>query len=109
MDISALAQQMLVRRGSLGVRAAAREAGVSPATLSRVENGHVPDLETFEKICRWLGEDPNNFLAVQPAGFSAAIQFRKKGAVKKETADALGELILKLQEMIDEEEEEDDL
>ena len=33
------------KRGIRGVRAAALDAGVTPATYSRVENGHMPDLQ----------------------------------------------------------------
>ena len=101
MDIAALAQDITMKRGTVGVRAAARDAGISPATLSRIENGHVPDLETFEKICQWLGKDPSRFLATPPAGAVAAVQFRKKGTVKKETADALGSLIMAVQAMLE--------
>lgn len=101
MDIAALAQDITMKRGTVGVRAAARDAGISPATLSRIENGHVPDLETFEKICQWLGKDPSRFLAAPPSGAIAAVQFRKKGTVKKETADALGSLIMAVQAMLE--------
>jgi transcriptional regulator with XRE-family HTH domain len=101
MDIAALAQDITMKRGTVGVRAAARDAGISPATLSRIENGHVPDLETFEKICQWLGKDPRRFLAAPPTSVVAAVQFRKKGTVKKETADALGSLIMAVQAMLE--------
>ena len=46
------------KRGSMGIRAAAGEIGISPATLSRIEHGSLPDLETLGKVCRWLGVDP---------------------------------------------------
>lgn len=103
MDIGALAQEIVAKRGVLGVRAAARDVGISPATLSRVENGNVPDLETFEKLCRWLGEDPRRFLSTPTVKPVAAVQFRKKSTTKKETADALGSLILAVQAMVDKE------
>ena len=38
-----------------GVRAAAREIGISPTTLSKIENGHLPDSETLKKVLKWLG------------------------------------------------------
>ena len=41
----------------LNVREAARNIGISPATLSRVENGKPPDIFTFAKICRWADLD----------------------------------------------------
>lgn len=46
----------------LGLRAAAEEAGVSFNTLARVEKGHVPDIETFSRIARWVGRSPADFL-----------------------------------------------
>ena len=46
------------KRGKVGVRATAAEIGISPATLSRIENGHLPDLANFRKICQWLGDRP---------------------------------------------------
>lgn len=103
MDIAALAERIASKRGAVGVRAAAREAGISPATLSRVENGNVPDLETFEKLCQWLGEDPSHFLAKSPAGPVASVHFRKRSTTSKKTAEALGSLILAVQEMLDNE------
>jgi transcriptional regulator with XRE-family HTH domain len=105
MNIAALSEHIAVKRGAVGVRAAAKDAGVSPATLSRVENGNVPDLETFEKLCRWLGEDPKQFLDTPPSGVVAFVQFRAKSTRAKETADALGGIILAVQAMLDKEAE----
>ncbi len=45
------------RRESRGVREAAEEAGVSPATLSRVERGdYLPGRDNLLKLAAWLGE-----------------------------------------------------
>ncbi len=38
----------------LSVRDAAREAGVSPATLSRVENDGKPSLDSYLKLRAWI-------------------------------------------------------
>ena len=103
MDIAALAERIVVKRGAVGVRASARDAGLSPATLSRIENGNVPDLETFEKLCQWLAEDPSCFLAAPTAGPVASVHFRRNGTTQRETADALGSLILAVQAMLDDE------
>lgn len=46
----------------IGLRAAAEQSGVSFNTLSRVEKGHVPDLETFSRVARWIGRSPADFL-----------------------------------------------
>ena len=37
-----------------GLRNAAKNIGVSPATLSRIENGRLPDLINCKKICNYL-------------------------------------------------------
>lgn len=104
LPIEALGRLVTVRRGSRGVRAAALDVGISPATLSRVENGHMPDLETFAKICRWLEKDPREFLGFTPPEdaqqLSATVHFRKKKTVSKATAVALGELIIAAQAAI---------
>ena len=36
--------------------------GISPSTLSRIEQGHVPDVETFIKVCQWLEEPTETFV-----------------------------------------------
>ena len=97
------------RRGAQGVRAAAKEIGVSAATLSRVENGKQPDLATFEKLCRWLGVSPSEFLDAGPAepgvsdsptNATATAHLRAKRQISPELAQALGELILRAQDML---------
>lgn len=55
INTSALSEMIRSKRGSLGLREAAREIGdVSVSTLSRVENGNLPDIDTYVKICNWL-------------------------------------------------------
>jgi len=103
LSIENLGRKIADRRGTQGVRAAAKEIGISSATLSRVENGNVPDLATFAKICSWLGEDPNNFLGMQPATKpqeTVSVQFRKKDATSIDTANALGSMIVKAQQAL---------
>jgi transcriptional regulator with XRE-family HTH domain len=51
------------KRGGLGLRAAAEEIGnISAATLSRIEQGNVPDVETFIRICHWLNVSSDIFI-----------------------------------------------
>lgn len=99
-----LAARMQERRADKGVRAAASEVGVSPATFSRVENGGIPDLETFSKICAWLGEDPSIYLGLTPrpghATQTARVHFRKGVTIRPDSAKALGELILAAQQAL---------
>ena len=73
---------------------------MSPATLSRVERGHLPDLDTFGKVCKWLGVDPGEVLRVKPsvtARPKVAVHFRKDRELAPATARALAELILAAQ------------
>lgn len=98
LRLSELGTLVRERRGNMGVRAAAAEADVSSATFSRVENGQIPDLATFAKICRWLGTDPKQFLGLPeqapekpPAAF---VHFKKDVAINPKTAASLAKLIL---------------
>jgi transcriptional regulator with XRE-family HTH domain len=105
--IQQLAQRIQERRAGKGVREAAKEVGVSPATLSRVENGHIPDLETYRKICLWLDEDPAVYLGFKPenTGTSTArVHFKKGAAIKPDSAKALSEMILLAQQAFHDEE-----
>jgi transcriptional regulator with XRE-family HTH domain len=102
LKIDDLGRLLAAKRGSRGVRAAALEAEVSSATFSRVENGHMPDLVTFFKLCRWLQRDPGEFLGSESGSKvaeapRAVVHFKKKKTVSMETAKALGELILAAQ------------
>jgi transcriptional regulator with XRE-family HTH domain len=63
LDISHLGRILRERRGSLSIRRAAAEAGVSFSTLSRVEAGAQPDLATFSRLCGWLGVAPGRFFS----------------------------------------------
>ena len=64
LRIEDLARLLRDRRDTkgIGLRTAAGEAGVSFNTLARVERGHVPDIETFSRLARWLGRSPADFL-----------------------------------------------
>lgn len=100
LSIEKLGELIVERRGTLGVRAAAKEIGISAATLSRVENGNVPDLATFAAICQWLDEDPNQFLGMKPATEkmeTVTVHLRKQKTTSMDTAKALGNLIITAQ------------
>ena len=103
LTIQALGRRLLEKRGARGVREVAREVGVSPATLSRVERGHLPDLETFKKTCKWLDVDPGQVLGFGSTRHSpqvdptVAVHFKKDRALDPGTARALAQLILAAQ------------
>ena len=91
------------RRGGRGVREVAEEIGVSSATLSRVERGNLPDIETFTKICRWLKVDPADILdlkefAERPRTPGIAAHFRADQTLDPLAAADLAQLLLLAQQ-----------
>ena len=108
-NIEIFGRRLQQARGGRGVREVAQDIGISAATLSRVERGLMPDLETFGKISRWLKVDPAEVLGVKdvaPRRPAVAVHFRKDHALKPSTASALAQLILSAQRaaMVTEEE-----
>ena len=62
LDIDLLATMVRTQRGNRGLRETAAEIGnLSPSTLSRVENGKIPDMEPFLLLCDWLKVPPAHF------------------------------------------------
>jgi transcriptional regulator with XRE-family HTH domain len=94
------------RRGSRGLREVSKEIGTSPATLSRIEAGKLPDLTTFGKLCRWLEIDPSELLGTKSAGTArpssgiAVAHLRAKREIDPRTARALANMIIRAQEML---------
>ena len=105
--LSNIGQLLRAERGNRGIREVARDIGISPATLSRIETGKLPDLKTFSKICGWLKIDPAEFLGckteAKPVGLSEtsmAVHLRAEKNLKPEAAKALTDMILIAREMI---------
>jgi transcriptional regulator with XRE-family HTH domain len=64
IDIHKLAALVRAKRGKRVLRETAKEIGVvSVSTLSRVEQGKIPDLGTFLRLCHWLGVSPEHFVS----------------------------------------------
>jgi transcriptional regulator with XRE-family HTH domain len=101
LTLQTLGRRLSEKQGDRGVRKTAAEIGISPATLSRVERGYMPDLETFGKICRWLEIDPGEVLGIKAAPAAVApkvaVHFRKDREISPRTAKALANLILAAQ------------
>src|SRR5437660_2870837 len=63
LDTRYLAALIKTKRGNRGLREIAQEIGdVSPSTLSRIENGKIPDMDTFLRICDWLQVSSEEFI-----------------------------------------------
>jgi DNA-binding Xre family transcriptional regulator len=110
MSILKLGKLLAERRGNEGVREFAKTLGISPATLSRIENGKLPDLETFSKICDKLQLDPSDILQVGKkasqqadaavAPVTAHVHFRANPHQSPEAAQDLAKLILAAQKHV---------
>jgi len=61
-----LAGMIKEKRGKRVLRDVSIEIGdVSPATLSRIEQGKIPDVDTFIKLCKWLETPTDTFIIDQ--------------------------------------------
>lgn len=62
IDLKRFAAEVRTKRGKQGLRATAVAIGdISAPTLSRIEQGNVPDLDSFIRLCKWLGRPPHSF------------------------------------------------
>ena len=94
------------QRGKRGLREVAAEVGTSAPTLSRIESGKMPDLQTFGKLCRWLGADPASLLGISQTlshtgstGIAAA-HLKAKKEIEPATARALARAIIRAQQIL---------
>ncbi len=62
LDIKMLSDMVRAKRGCRGLREIANDCEISPSTISRVENGKVPDMATFLALCDWLEIPPYEFI-----------------------------------------------
>lgn len=103
IDIGELARMIRAKRGTRGLRAIANEIGdVSASTLSRIEQGKVPDLDTFIRLCKWLGVSADHFTVTrEPISTEEksstqdviAAHLRADRALDPQTAEALVKMI----------------
>lgn len=105
--LSSLGALVRKKRGDRKLRETAHDIGIGPATLMRVENGRIPDIETFGKLCKWLGLDPGSFLGFEREESSRSSQlassdppvslsahFRAEQTPQPATVNALAKMIL---------------
>lgn len=111
INLDNLGLELKKRRGDRGIRAVAKEIGISFATLSRIELGKQPDLDTFTKICNWLkinpgdvlgygGLDPANQTQTTECDPKVYVQYKAERTMSSETAKKLSELIMHVQQSI---------
>jgi len=94
------------RQKRLGVRAAAKECGIDPSTLSRLERGAystLPDAATLSKLCAWLGTSIDALLGPQDLNLASRpaknttpeiveVHLRADKKLSPKTAEALAEM-----------------
>lgn len=102
LNMERLAVMVRSQRGVRGLREVAAEIGdVSPSTLSRVENGNKPDMDTFLALCAWLKVPPAEFFIdptkhADTSGTSAdaiSLQLRSDRSLDPATAHVLATLV----------------
>ena len=97
LDIQKLSEMIKSKRGKKGLRLLASEIGVSASTLSRIEQGNLPDIDTYLRLCNWLEvsteffTDTNNEEADTRHGVIAHLRADK--ALPPSTAEALIQMI----------------
>jgi transcriptional regulator with XRE-family HTH domain len=104
ITLSNLGAVVKQKRGTRGIREVSKEIEISTATLSRIENGKLPDIETFTKACKWLGVDGGKILGCSqeetaPASVVPSFHLKTEKNPSKEAATALAEMILAAHKM----------
>jgi transcriptional regulator with XRE-family HTH domain len=101
MTLLRLGAMLRDRRGGKGIREVAHEIGISPATLTRVEGGRLPDIATFQKLCSWLKVNPAEILDISTASspnsadtLVAAVHLRADQTLPEDAAADLAQLIV---------------
>jgi transcriptional regulator with XRE-family HTH domain len=95
--IDALAKMIKSKRANRGLREVAKEIGnVSVSTLSRVENGNLPDIDTYIKICKWLDVSSEFFTSTNKSDSKKQLiiaNLRADKTLAPELAEALIKMI----------------
>lgn len=85
------------KRGNTGLRALASQIKISPSTLSRIEQGNLPDIETYLKICEWLEVSPDYFTKTRTTDDNVQggviAHLRADRSLPPQTAEALIQMI----------------
>ncbi len=98
----ALGEALRTTRGARSLREIAPEMeGVSVSTLSRLERGATPDVDTLIKVCEWLGRPMSDF--IRKAGPLLPEELEKAVKLKRMQINGLHaqahELVLKAKNM----------
>lgn len=98
INIDALSKMIKSKRGGRGLREVAKEiGGISVSTLSRVENGNVPDIDSYLTLCKWLEVSIDFFTTPQKGPESkkqmVVANLRADKTLPKDISEALIQMI----------------
>lgn len=103
IDIEKLSQMLKNKRGNRNLREVAEEIKnevgvVSISTLSRIEQGKIPDLATYMKLCEWLNVSPEEFTFRKKKEEESKMEkifshIRSDQSLPSEVSDALTKMI----------------
>jgi transcriptional regulator with XRE-family HTH domain len=98
IKIDALSKMIKQKRGDRGLREVAKQVGISLSTLSRVENGNLPDIDSYMKLCKWLEVSVDFFTAAPQKNVESTKQLvvanlRADKTLPKEISEALIKMI----------------
>ncbi len=96
LDTKKFSQMIKSKRGNIGLRALASEIGISASTLSRIEQGNLPDIDTYLRLCDWL-EVPSEFFTNSCSNNEGKVgviaHLRADKTLPSQTAEALIQMI----------------
>lgn len=97
LDTIKFSEMIKSKRGSTGLRTLATEIGISASTLSRIEQGNLPDIDTYLKLCNWLGVSSDFFTDTNTNKDNIQVgviaHLRADKSLPPETAEALIKMI----------------
>lgn len=106
IDMNLFLAQLKTKRTNINLRDAAKQIGdISASSLSRIENGKIPDMEVFLRICDWLETSADNFIqssegrntANTPEVIEAHLKADKY--LDDDTAEAIAEMVRRAYEL----------
>ncbi len=101
LDVGRLYSALDSKRKSSGIswRQLAKEAGVSPSTITRMKDNKRPDVDGFAALVQWLGMPADAFLPSSPKKVQAdpaaeiMTYLRAKRELEPASVDAIQDLI----------------
>ena len=97
LDTKKFSEMIKSKRGNIGLRALATEIGISASTLSRIEQGNLPDIDTYLRLCNWLEVSSEFFTTSnskeETEKYGVIAHLRADKALPPDTAEALIQMI----------------